>query len=93
MLSYGNGSAAKCVNNLVRISRGEVPYDRIKGVKLSQRIGKTIAAREEIADDAKWMVGVYEPRVNVESVKISVTDGVNGHANMTVNVRGESSDG
>lgn len=88
MLSYGNGKPEVCVNNLVHISRGEVPYDRIRGVKLGQNIGRTIAERDEIADDTKWMVGTYEPRISVDRVEIFVTDAVNGQMGMTVHIIG-----
>lgn len=42
MRAKGNGDPAVCANNLVRISRGEVPYDRIRGVKFADLIGTGI---------------------------------------------------
>ena len=35
MLSKGNSDIAVCVNNLLKTSRGEVPYERLKGVNFS----------------------------------------------------------
>ena len=32
MLAKGNGDKRVCVNNLLAIVRGEVPYDRIRGL-------------------------------------------------------------
>ena len=88
MRNSGNGNAAVCANNLVRISRGEVPFDRIRGVKFAEIAGKTIAENDDLADDIEWMVKTYEPRVSVDSVKIVIDDAENGQATVTVNVNG-----
>lgn len=88
MLSAGNGNATVCVNNLVRISRGEVPFDRIKGVRLAELTGKTLAEKDDLADDIKWMVKTYEPRIDVDSVEVTVSDAQNGQASVTVSVSG-----
>lgn len=88
MRSSGNGKAAVCVNNLVRISRGEVPFDRIKGVRLAELTGRTLVEKDDLADDVKWMVKTYEPRINVDSVKVTVEDAENGQAAVTVSING-----
>lgn len=89
MRSSGNGNAMVCVNNLVRISRGEVPFDRIKGVRLAELTGKTLIEKDDLADDIKWMVKTYEPRINVDNVTVAINDANNGQATVTVSINGE----
>ena len=45
MKGSGNGNPAICANNLVRISRGEIPFDRIKGVRLAELTGSSLSGR------------------------------------------------
>lgn len=87
MKSSGNGNPAVCANNLVRISRGEIPFDRIKGVRLSELTGASLSEWEDLEEDIKWMVKTYEPRVDVDSVDIETTDAANGQVAVTVNVK------
>lgn len=68
MRASGNGNKAVCVQNLLAIVRGEVPYDRLRG--LDPRIVDKPAA-DAVADavqDAEWMLGVYEPRAKLDNV-------------------------
>ena len=66
MKAYGNGSPETCASNLLRIVRGEVPYDRVKGRdgSLIDRANVT----DEATADAEWLLETYEPRVTVEDV-------------------------
>lgn len=88
MRSSGNGNAAVCVHNLVRISRGEIPFDRIRGVRLTEHVGKVLTEKDDLADDIKWMIKTYEPRISLDSVEIRVEDAANGHAQVKVSVSG-----
>ena len=60
MLSKGNSDIAVCVNNLLKTSRGEVPYERLKGVNFSLLDGPTTDAeliRDEIITELESSVG------------------------------------
>ena len=67
MKAHGNGTPETCASNLLRIVRGEVPYDRVRG-RDGSLIDKANATDEATAD-AEWLLGTYEPRVTVESVE------------------------
>ena len=88
MRAHGNGDPAICANNLARISRGEVPYDRIRGVKFAGLIGTGQTARADLEEDTAWMIGRYEPRVTVESVDVRETDAQMGAVEVQINIKG-----
>lgn len=72
MKAQGNGTPETCASNLLRIVRGEVPFDRVRG-----RDGSLIDkanATDEAAVDAEWLLETYEPRVTVESVETVAED-------------------
>ena len=79
MLSNNNSNPAVCINNLLQIARGEVPYDRVKGVQTSYIDTPIEQARDDIVEDAEWMLGTYEPRAEVESVEITADAAAVGH--------------
>ena len=76
MKAKGNGNAGVCSRNLLAIVRGEVPFDRLRG--LDARIVDRPArdAEGEAARDAEWVLKTYEPRIDLDSVDI--TQGDNG---------------
>ena len=78
MKASGNGDAALCVENLLRIFRGENPYERIKGLNARSIDRPAIDAEAEILQDAEWCIGTYEPRVNIESLGINGADRLSG---------------
>ena len=66
MKAHGNGTPETCASNLLRIVRGEVPYDRVRG-----RDGALIDmanATDDATADIEWLLETYEPRVTVENV-------------------------
>ena len=79
MLSKNNSKPAVCVNNLIQIARGEVPYDRVKGISSAHIDVPIVQATDEIVEDAEWMLGTYEPRAEIESIEVEPTDAPNGH--------------
>lgn len=79
MLKKNNSNPAVCVNNLIKIARGEVPYDRVKGVSFAQIDTPISQSTDEIAEDAEWMLGTYEPRAEIENIEVAATDAPNGH--------------
>lgn len=86
MLSKNNSSPEICARNLLKITRGEVPYERSKGISLSTDKSATVAA-PSAALDAEIVLSEYEPRINVESVDIVPDDTGNGVFTMIANIR------
>lgn len=67
MKANGNGNPETCASNLLRIVRGEVPFDRVRG-----RDGSLVDQPNATADaaaDAEWLLNTYEPRVTVEGAE------------------------
>ena len=86
MLSKNNGNPEVCVNNLVKIVRGENPYDRVKGISI-ETIGMPCdVAVDEITDDAEWLVSTYEPRAEIESITVTPDDMSSGQFTITANI-------
>ena len=79
MLSKNNSKPSICVNNLIQIARGEVPYDRVKGVSTAQLDRPIAQSPDEMVGDVEWMLSVYEPRAVIESVEATPADTQNGH--------------
>lgn len=66
MKAKGNGLPEVCAANLLKIIRGEVSFDRIRG-----RDGSLIdqsGVEEEAAADTEWMLQTYEPRVDAKTI-------------------------
>ena len=78
MKSSGNGEPMQCVANLLRITRGECPYDRIKGIDPTLIDQPTEIVAPLMQAEAKWLIKVYEPRVNADEVDISAIASQNG---------------
>ena len=86
MLSKNNSNPAVCVNNLMQIARGEVPYDRVKGISFTQLDVPIAQATDEIVEDAEWMLDTYEPRAEIDSIEVTPTDAPNGHFAITAKI-------
>ena len=78
MLSKGNANPAICANNLARISRGEVVYDRIQGVKFADLIGSGVDAQKEIAYSGSGdllSVATTDAALGNVSVRVDLAEG------------------
>ncbi|NLH01189.1 MAG: early E1A protein [Clostridiales bacterium] len=74
MKASGNGTPEQCVDNLLKTFRGEVPYERVKGLN-PRTIDRPIAESEiDIRQDADWLINTYEPRVGVNGISITTDD-------------------
>lgn len=70
MLAKGNGNVENCVNNLVHIFRGEVPFERAMGLNRAY-IGKTAGIEfAKMTVDTKRMLKAYEPRADIDSLSV-----------------------
>lgn len=84
MKAHGNGSPEVCASNLLRIVRGEVPFDRVKG-RDGALVDQPNVSDEAIAD-AEWLLETYEPRVTVEGVDIVPEEPYLGDFSALVNI-------
>jgi phage baseplate assembly protein W len=73
MLKSGNGHTQTCVNNLLRLERGEVPLDQLRGVR-SDLVDKPATVVEPFyRANVLWLIENYEPRV--EAGEVAITGG------------------
>jgi len=88
MRASGNGAPDVCANNLLRTFRGEVPFERVKGIdpRLIDRPSSEV--NSELNDDAEWLVNTYEPRVTLDGVTVSGTSVADGEFSITANITG-----
>lgn len=86
MRSKGNGTPQVCVNNLLRLFRGEVPYERVKGLDPRLIDRPMASASMELRQDADWLVDTYEPRATITSISVEQSDAVNGGFSVTANI-------
>jgi phage baseplate assembly protein W len=82
----GNGDPAVCANNLLRIFRGEVPFERVKGLDPRMIDLPANEANVSIQQDAEWLLSTYEPRANVNSVNIQASDAAAGGFIVTADI-------
>ena len=86
MRAKGNGNPALCASNLLRLYRGEVPYERVKGLNprlIDRPAGDSNA---EVRQDAEWLLETYEPRVSVNSINIEPSEASSGGFIVTADV-------
>ena len=70
MKASGNGTPETCVQNLLKTIRGEVPYERIKGIDRTLIDKPSETAGPELVADVEYVVQTYEPRVKLGSVEL-----------------------
>lgn len=86
MRATGNGAPSVCANNLLQITRGEVPYERVKGLdpRMIDRPQSIVEA--EIQQDADWLLETYEPRVDVNAINIVPSEAHTGGFVVTADI-------
>lgn len=84
MKAHGNGNPERCASNLLRIVRGEVPFDRVRG-RDAALIDQPGAADDAVAD-IEWLLETYEPRVNIESAESVAESALDGDFSALVNI-------
>lgn len=70
MKGHRNGDVALCAENLLRIFRGENPYERIKGIDARSLDKPALDAEAEILQDAEFCIENYEPRAQIDSLDV-----------------------
>lgn len=86
MKGFGNGRPQVCVQNLLQITRGECPFERVKGLDPRLRDKPIQAVEPEVKQDAHWLLETYEPRVTVSGINVALSDGNNGGFIVTADV-------
>lgn len=85
MKAHGNGRPETCASNLLRIVRGEVPYDRVRG-RDGSLIDQPNATEAAIAD-AEWLLETYEPRVEIESIRANSEAASSGDFSTLIDIK------
>lgn len=85
MKAHGNGRPETCASNLLRLVRGEVPYDRVRGRDgaLIDQPSKAIEAQADI----EWLLRTYEPRVDVKSIEFNPETVISGDFSAHVKIQ------
>ena len=78
MRANGNGAPQVCANNLLRIFRGEVPYERVKGLDPRMYDKPYITADTQLRQDADWLIDIYEPRASIKAITVAQFNTANG---------------
>ena len=86
MRAKGNGDVGVCADNLLRIVRGENPYERVKGINPRSIDRPALDAEAEIAQDAEWCINTFEPRAQFEGVNVTGIDTRGGDFHVTANI-------
>lgn len=73
MLAHGNGTRQQCAANLVKTVRGEVPFERTKGID-RQLFDQPAADPNVIKADVSWTISIYEPRITRTTVTVTQAD-------------------
>ena len=63
MKASGNAAPETCVQNLLKTIRGEVPYERIKGIDRTLIDKPSGTAANDLAADVEFLVETYEPEL------------------------------
>lgn len=72
MRKKGNGTPEVCVANLLLTQKGEVPYERLKGLD-DEIIDSPMSDANAITEETLWLIETYEPRVDADSLRVLQT--------------------
>lgn len=72
MLKSGNADPARCVENLIKTVKGEVPYVREKGLPRESVDRPISTGQMPFKADVRRLIDEYDPRVN--TAEIDLTD-------------------
>jgi phage baseplate assembly protein W len=86
MRSTGNSRPEICAANVLMILRGEVPYERLKGLDRTLIDRPKNAASVPLSADALWALETYEPRVGVEDIDVAAAAARTGQFDLYANI-------
>ena len=87
MLAINNGDPRQCAANLLKITRGENPFERIKGIKATITDAPSTSAQYDAIEAAEWVLDTYEPRVKVENIDLNAPDAQKGDFSTMVQIK------
>lgn len=89
MLKTGNGNEQTCVHNLLRMERGEVALDQLRGVR-GDLIDKPASQIEPFyRANVLWLIENYEPRVEAGEIALAGGDESGNFRTTTAIEKGE----
>lgn len=71
MLKTGNGETKTCVGNLMRLTRGEVHLDQLRGIRADLIDQPATTAAAFYSANVRWMIDQYEPRAEFDSLNLA----------------------
>lgn len=71
MLPSGNSKVPACANNLLQLTRGEVPLDQLRGLRADLIDMPATAAAAYLQAAAHWVIEHYEPRLSFDSLSLA----------------------
>lgn len=77
------------MQNLLSVIRGEVPFERVKGLDARLIDQPCAEAKDSLIEDAKWLITTYEPRMNAEDIIITATEAENGGFMLSAYIQNE----
>lgn len=86
MRAKGNGTPQVCANNLLQLFRGEVPYERVKGLDPRTYDRPLLAADAQLRQDADWLIDTYEPRAQIKTITVAQSDATTGGFSVTAEI-------
>lgn len=86
MLAKGNKNPKICAENLLKCTRGEVPYERVKGLEPRLVDRPSMETRTAAQQDAAWLVETYEPRVIVGAIEVVSDENAPGGFSIVANI-------
>lgn len=64
MNKSGNSNKGTCINNLLRMTRGDVHLDQLRGIRADIIDMPATTAEPHMRANVFWLVEHYEPRVS-----------------------------
>ncbi len=86
MRASGNGKPRVCAENLLKCVRGEVPYERIKGIAPRIVDAPYTEARQAFVQDSSLLIEIYEPRARLDYIDLIPADGAQGGFNIAMEI-------
>ena len=86
MKAKGNGEPQVCANNLFRLFRGQVPYERVKGLDPRLLDRPIVTSNMQLRQDADWLIDTYEPRAAIKAISILRSDSAEGGFTITAEI-------
>lgn len=83
MRKSGNGRPEVCATNILSTIRGEVAYERIKGVDGRLHDQPMNTAAGEAQTDAERQLEIFEPRIDVDHIEVTS----NEHGDFTYDIQ------